>query len=579
MQLFKNINSNKKTELIDPLNYSTFRIPIAYLKDKINIKKEFADDLELLEGKNPLYQKFLNTNDEFSKLLLKQHAKWFTNNKQYILDTQKILSNEIPEIVSHNDIMTVKNNFKNEEDLTDKYNYFEWDKIKFLNKNSQIMQAYSLYNISSPVFSLCLPIFLLILPFFLIKLQGYPLTWSQYSTYLQIVLRNHSLGQIFNIKSASWDKRVMIMISFIFYLLQVYFNFMSCIKFIKNMTNIHYTIFTVKDFLYNSIQSMNKLSNNWNKYSTYQPFINKNNLICQKAQSIYLQLNKISILKLSFNKVVDIGQAMRAFYMINIDEEWKTVIDYCIYYNVYIKNLTSIKSEIKKNIYFCKFSKTTRFKDIYYPHINNKNAIKNSVKLNKNIIITGPNAAGKTTMLKSIIINVLLSQQFGCGYYKTAYINLYDVLSSYINIPDTSARDSLFQAEARRCKEILDEIQKNKSKKHLCIFDELYSGTNPYEAISAATGYLKYLDKNKNVTFILTTHYLDLCKILEDESNVKNLQMQVDVNDKDFIYTYKIIDGISKIKGGIKVLNDLKYPDEILDECNKLLKDSINTFI
>ena len=59
MQLFKNINSNKKTELIDPLNYSTFRIPIAYLKDKINIKKEFADDLELLEGKNPLYQKFL----------------------------------------------------------------------------------------------------------------------------------------------------------------------------------------------------------------------------------------------------------------------------------------------------------------------------------------------------------------------------------------------------------------------------------------------------------------------------------------------------------------------------------------
>ena len=181
------------------------------------------------------------------------------------------------------------------------------------------MQAYSLYNISSPVISLCLPIFLLILPFFLIKLQGYPLTWPQYSTYLQMVLRNHSLGQIFNIKSASWDKRVMIIISFIFYLLQVYFNFMSCIKFIKNMTNIHYTIFTVKDFLYNSIQSINKLNNNWSKYSTYQPFINKNKQISNKAHSIYLQLNKISTLKLSFNKVLDIGKAMRAFYMINLD--------------------------------------------------------------------------------------------------------------------------------------------------------------------------------------------------------------------------------------------------------------------
>ena len=64
MQLFKNIDSNKKSELIDPLNYSTFRIPIAYLKDKISIKKEFANDLELLEGKNPLYEKFLNTDDD-----------------------------------------------------------------------------------------------------------------------------------------------------------------------------------------------------------------------------------------------------------------------------------------------------------------------------------------------------------------------------------------------------------------------------------------------------------------------------------------------------------------------------------
>ena len=89
----------------------------------------------------------------------------------------------------------------------------------------------------------------------------------------------------------------------------------------------------------------------------------------------------------------------------------------------------------------------------------------------------------------------------------------------------------------------------------------------------------KSLDKNKNVTFILTTHYLDLCKILQQESNVKNLQMQVELDNKDFIYTYKIIEGISKIKGGIKVLNDLKYPDEILDECNKLLQNSINTFI
>ena len=59
--------------------------------------------------------------------------------------------------------------------------------------------------------------------------------------------------------------------------------------------------------------------------------------------------------------------------------------------------------------------------------------------------------------------------------------------------------------------------------------------------------------------------------MLDKEDNVENLQMQVKTQKKDFIYTYKIVNGISKIKGGIKVLKDLNYPDEILKECNSYL--------
>ena len=76
----------------------------------------------------------------------------------------------------------------------------------------------------------------------------------------------------------------------------------------------------------------------------------------------------------------------------------------------------------------------------------------------KNIMITGPNASGKTTILKSFLINHILSQQIGCGCYDSAEIKCYDYIYSYLNIPDTSGRDSLFQAEARRCKEIIDNI-------------------------------------------------------------------------------------------------------------------------
>ena len=113
------------------------------------------------------------------------------------------------------------------------------------------------------------------------------------------------------------------------------------------------------------------------------------------------------------------------------------------------------------------------------------------MNLNKQILITGPNAAGKTTLLKTTLFNIIISQQLGVGCYKKATINPYNYIHSYINIPDTSQRDSLFQAEARRCKEILDSLTNNSDKeRHFCIFDEIYSGTNPSEAIASAYSFL-----------------------------------------------------------------------------------------
>ena len=175
-------------------------------------------------------------------------------------------------------------------------------------------------------------------------------------------------------------------------------------------------------------------------------------------------------------------------------------------------------------------------------------------------------------MVKSVIINVLLSQQFGCGFYDSCKLKPYDQIHSYINIPDTSGRDSLFQAEAGRCKHILSSISENPNENVLCVFDELFSGTNPYEAISAASAYLKHLCSLKNVSFLLTTHFLDLCKNLDKLKNVKNMQMQVITKESDFEYTYKVINGISSVKGGIKVLRDLGYPKHIIEDSSKIIK-------
>ena len=156
----------------------------------------------------------------------------------------------------------------------------------------------------------------------------------------------------------------------------------------------------------------------------------------------------------------------------------------------------------------------------------------------------------------------------GCGFYSSATINPYTHIHSYLNIPDTSERDSLFQAESRRCKEIIDIINENPDtteSRHFCIFDELYSGTNPEEAVQAGKAFLSYLSKYPNVRFMLTTHYVKICKHFKKSAIVSNYKMAVDVMpDGNFDYKYKMKKGISKLKGGIRVLKDMNYPAEIL---------------
>ena len=109
--------------------------------------------------------------------------------------------------------------------------------------------------------------------------------------------------------------------------------------------------------------------------------------------------------------------------------------------------------------------------------------------------------------------------------------------------------------------------------RHFCVFDELYSGTNPYEAISSAYAFLTFLNKNDNVNFVLTTHFLELCKRLEKQKKMHNYNMKIELKDDDFKYTYKMEKGISNIKGGVKVLKDLDYPIEIINTTVRTLHE------
>jgi DNA mismatch repair ATPase MutS len=66
------------------------------------------------------------------------------------------------------------------------------------------------------------------------------------------------------------------------------------------------------------------------------------------------------------------------------------------------------------------------------------------------------------------------------------------------------------------------------------------------------------------VTCLLTTHYTKLCKKLAKNKRIQNFSMKTVKKNDSFEYTYKLVEGISKIKGGLKVLKDMNYPKEIL---------------
>ena len=71
---------------------------------------------------------------------------------------------------------------------------------------------------------------------------------------------------------------------------------------------------------------------------------------------------------------------------------------------------------------------------------------------------------------------------------------------------------------------------------------------------------------------MLTTHYIDLCKHLDKNSKLQNCSMKTIKQKDNFKYTYKLESSISNIRGGVKVLQDLGYPREIVDDTRKFLE-------
>ena len=556
-----------------------FRYPIEYIEDKTEIKKNVLDDLELIKFNNPdetkqgIVEQVVDPKTIFGKKCIQDLCKYTTTNKQFLKHTQEILQ-KMPAIKQdvelHDKVASSWYSIINDTNFVDKYKYIDMKMFKKLNNSSIFLQLLSLYNLSSPMMFFIVPIIMLLVPFFLLKFKQLDVSMNSYVSILKKVLKNHTLGLLLNTnyKDINWGTAIYIIFSIGFYLFQMYQNVLSCINYYKNMHKIHDFIFTMKNYLIETRNNIEALENVYVSYDSYGEFSHTLGNY-KKSVDLYIgELDLIKPMKINVSKVSQLGYIMKHFYMFYNDESIHQIMDFSFHLNGYMDYMTCIKSLIsKRKMNKCTFGKKTKMKQAYYAKLIHEKYVANDYDFKKNMIITGPNAAGKTTLIKTAVINIIFSQQVGYGFYKSAMLNPYSHIHSYLNIPDTSGRDSLFQAEARRCKEIIDEFSHHNKERHFCIFDELYSGTNPYEAVGSAYGFLKYISTNKNVDFMITTHYGQLCILMDKEKRVENKHMQIELLDNNytFNYTYKLTKGISQIKGGFKVLKDLDYPEDMLN--------------
>ena len=566
-----------------PKETNPFQLPIEYLdpKDIYVLNNVVSTDLELNTdiSSNTMYDHLMNPKTPFEENMIHKWKNKYTTNKQFLEESQQVLKDmtSYPTPTYHpeyDNLMQIWSDTKEDHNFLERYSYMEIDMFKWVNTHPSFLQAMTIMNMASPILSFLIPFVFFFMPFLIVKMQGYPITFEMYMQVLKEISRNHFIGKIINNAENMNIQNVMYLFALVgLYAYQIYQNYLSCKRFYDNILRMNSQICELQNYLDSSIHRMKTFSTIIEKRRTYKPFLNVMNEMCSRLDRLKSHIIDIRPFQPSLYKVTEIGSLLGCYYEIYSNKEYGEALLYSFSFHGYIQNILGIVENIQVGrLGFATFvdvsGNSLSIKDQYYPALSQESYVTNNMNLEKNMVITGPNAAGKTTYLKTTILNIIFTQQFGCGFYSACSMRPYTHIHSYLNIPDTSGRDSLFQAESRRCKEIIhDVLETNSDDRHFCIFDELYSGTNPAEATKSAYSFLLWLSKRPNVDFILTTHYIDICsRLKKSNTRISNWKMDsIETESGDIRYTYKILKGISKIQGAIKVLRDMDYPKEIID--------------
>ena len=201
--------------------------------------------------------------------------------------------------------------------------------------------------------------------------------------------------------------------------------------------------------------------------------------------------------------------------------------------------------------------------------------ISNSVKLSNDsqqiIIITGPNMAGKSALLRQTALIVLLAQ-IGCFVpADAAKIGIIDKIFTRVGASDNiSLGESTFMVEMNEAASILNNI----SERSLVLFDELGRGTSTYDGISIAWAIVEYLHEHRKFhpKTLFATHYHELNEMEKTFKRITNYNVSVKEIDGKVVFLRRLVKGGSEHSFGIHVAKLAGLPQSIVKRANEVLK-------
>lgn len=237
---------------------------------------------------------------------------------------------------------------------------------------------------------------------------------------------------------------------------------------------------------------------------------------------------------------------------------------------------------------------------LYHPLLDNP--VKNSIDTRKGVLVTGSNASGKSTFLKTVALGAVFAQTICTVPAKSWCAPFYRVMSSMALRDDLTGGESYFMVEIRALKRILDACgeggrNEDETAEHdiwidaesaeeyggrargdtpavLCFVDEVLRGTNTVERIAASSRILHSLS-GKGVLCFAATHDIELTHLLEGV--YENYHFEETIENGDISFNYLLKKGRAQTRNAIRLLEVMGYDERVIREAEALAERFLET--